>query len=89
MTKGKLENQLVDPYYPNKFVPPEFIRDILSEANQDFPMVDFEFEIPHKWPLEEYKEKYEELERQMIEIISWRARWFGKKETKPKIEKSS
>lgn len=84
MTAGKFEEKIVRPYLPNKIVPPEYIRDILKEANNDFPTIDFEFELPHKWQNEEYKNKYEELERQMIEILSWRARWFGNKETDKK-----
>jgi hypothetical protein len=78
MTNGKLEKELVEPYLPSKIVPPEYIRDVLHEANNDFPSIDFEYEIPHKWPVEEYKNRYEELERQMLEIINWRLRWFGK-----------
>jgi hypothetical protein len=69
---------------PNKIVPAEYIRDILNQANKDFPAEEFEFEIPHKWTLEEYKNQYEELERQMIEVLSWRSRWFGKRETESK-----
>jgi hypothetical protein len=82
MTKGKFEEQLVDPYLPDKIVPPEYIRDVFEEANQDFPTVDFDYELPHKWRAEEYQGKYEELERQMIEILAWRARWFGLKKEK-------
>jgi len=82
MSKGKFEEQLVDPYLPNKIVPPEYIKDVIKEANQDFPTVDFNYELPHKWRAEEYQDKYEELERQMIEILAWRARWFGQKKDK-------
>ena len=82
MNKGKFEEILVDPYLPNKIVPPEYIKDVIMEANQDFPIVDFVYELPHKWRPEEYKEKYEELERQMIEILAWRARWLGLKKEK-------
>ncbi len=84
MIKGKLEKTLVDPYLPNKIVPPEYVRDVLNEANVDFPLIKFDYEIPHKWPIEEYKKRYEELEQQMLEIISWRIRWFGNKETDKK-----
>ena len=79
MKKGKFEEQLVDPYLPSKIVPPEYIRDIIKDANQDFPTLDFDYGLPHKWRNEEYQEKYEELERQMIEILAWRVRWFGQK----------
>lgn len=79
MKKGKLEEQLVEPYLPNKFVPPEFINDIIKEADKDFPSLDFDYELPHKWRTDEYKEKYEELESQLIEVLAWRARWFGQK----------
>lgn len=79
MKKGKFEEILVDPYLPNKIVPPEYIRDVVKEANMDFPNLDFNYELPHKWSREEYEGKYEELERQVIEIIAWRARWFGQK----------
>ena len=82
MAKGKFEEQLVDPYLPNKIVPPEYIKDVIKEANQDFPTVDFDYELPHKWRAEEYQKKYEELERQMVEIVAWRARWFGQKKDK-------
>jgi hypothetical protein len=82
MNKGKFEEILVDPYFPNKIVPPEYIKDVITEANQDFPIVDFVYELPHKWRPEEYQEKYEELERQMIEILAWRARWFGLRKEK-------
>jgi hypothetical protein len=82
LNKGKFEEQLVDPYLPNKIVPPEFIRDVIKEANQDFPTLDFDYDLPHKWRSEEYREKYEEIERQMIEILAWRARWFGQKNSK-------
>jgi hypothetical protein len=78
MTKGKLEKTLVDPYLPSKIVPPDYIRDVLQEADKDFPSVDFEYEIPHKWTAEEYQNRYEELERQMLEILKWRQLWFGK-----------
>jgi hypothetical protein len=78
MTKGKLEKDLVDPYLPSKIVPPDYIRDILHEAEKDFPSVDFEYEIPHKWRAEEYQTRYEELERLMLEILKWRQLWFGK-----------
>jgi hypothetical protein len=37
MTKGKLEKELVEPYMPNKIVPPEYIKDVLQAANKDFP----------------------------------------------------
>jgi hypothetical protein len=80
MNKGKLEKELVEPYLPSKIVPPEFIRDVLHEANKDFPSIEFEYELPHKWSDEEYKNRYEALERQMVEILSWRQRWFGKQE---------
>ena len=63
---------------PNKIVPPEYIRDILHEANNDFPSIEFEYELPHKWAEGEYKNRYEELERQMMEVLNWRQRWFGK-----------
>ena len=82
MKKGKFEEQLVEPYLPNKIVPPEYIKDIVEEANKDFPALDFDYELPHKWPTNEYQEKYEELESQMIEVIAWRARWFGQKTKK-------
>jgi hypothetical protein len=84
MIEGKFEEQIVKPYLPNKIIPAEFIRDVLNEADKDFPTIDFEFEVPHKWGNEEYKERYEELERQMLEILSWRTRWFGKKENDKK-----
>jgi hypothetical protein len=84
LIKGKFENQIVEPYLPNKIVPPEYIRDVLNEANQDFPALDFEIDVPHKWAIQEYKDRYEELERQMMEILSWRIRWFGNKETDKK-----
>ena len=79
LKKGKFEEQLVIPYLPNKIVPPEYIRDVIEEANQDFPSLDFDYDLPHKWRNEEYQEKYEELERQMIEILAWRTRWFVQK----------
>ena len=60
----------------------EFIKDVLEEANIDFPALDFDYELPHKWGNNEYQKKYEELESQMIEIIAWRARWFGQKTKK-------
>lgn len=78
MTKGKFEETIVDPYLPNKIVPPEYIRDILKDANNDFPLIKFEYELPHKWPNEEYKLRYEELERQLMEVLNWRLRWFGR-----------
>jgi hypothetical protein len=78
MTKGKFEKVLVDPYLPGKIIPPDYIRDVLQEADKDFPQVDFEYEIPHKWPIEEYKNQYEELERLMLEVLKWRQNWFGK-----------
>ena len=81
MKKGKLEKELVEPYLPNKTIPPEYIRDVLNEANKDFPLRDFDYEVPHKWTLEEYKDRYERLEQQMLEIINWRIRWLGNKET--------
>ncbi len=77
MIKGKLEKDLVDDYLPNKNVPPEYIRDVLSEANKTFPLIEFEYEIPHNWPVEEYQNRYEALERQMLEILQWRLSWFG------------
>ena len=80
MDKGKLEKTLVDSYLPNKIVPPEYIRDVLDEANRDFPLIEFEYDIPHNFTLEEYKRKYEELEHQMLEVLNWRFRWFGKPE---------
>ena len=43
-----------------------------------FHLVDFDYEIPHKWTAEEYQNQYEELERQMLEILKWRQLWFGK-----------
>jgi hypothetical protein len=80
MDKGKFEKTIVDPYLPDKIVPPEYIKDVLDEANRDFPIVEFEYEVPHDLPLEEYKARYEELEHQMLEILNWRFRWFGKPE---------
>jgi hypothetical protein len=85
--RGKLEKELVEPYMPNKIVPPEYIRDVLEAANKDFPLIDWEYIVPHTMTNEEYIKRYEELERQMIEILKWRIRWFGKsdvRETKPK-----
>lgn len=79
MKQGKFEEKIVEPYLPNKIVPPEYIKDVVEEANKDFPNLDFDYELPHKWQSSEYQEKYEELERQMIEVIAWRARWFGQK----------
>jgi hypothetical protein len=77
MIKGKLEKELVDAYLPNKIVPPEYIRIVLTEANKAFPLIEFDYEIPHKWPIEEFKTRYEILERQMLEILTWRINWFG------------
>ncbi len=77
MTKGRLEKTLVDPYLPSKIVPPEYIRDILNESNNDFPSIEFEYDLPHKWNADEYQSRYEELERQMLEILNWRQSWFG------------
>jgi len=51
----------------------------LEKANKDFPNLDFNYELPHKWPNNEYREKNEELERQMVELIAWRSLWFGQK----------
>jgi hypothetical protein len=82
LKKGKFEEQIVQPYIPNKIVPPEFVRDVIEEANADFPTLNFDYELPHKWRADEYQEKYEELERQMIEVIAWKARWFGQKTNK-------
>jgi hypothetical protein len=84
MNKGKFENILVDPYLPNKNVPPEYIKDVLMEANHDFPFIEFQYKVPHNFTLEEYKNKYEDIEHQMLEIISWRLRWFGKTEPSEK-----
>jgi hypothetical protein len=84
MSKGRLEKTIVDPYLPNKIVPPEYIKDVLDEANRDFPLVEFEYQIPHNFPLEEYKNRYEELEHQMLEILNWRFQWFGKPEPQEK-----
>ncbi len=39
LIKGKLEKQIVDPYLPNKIIPPEYIRDVLIEANKAFPLI--------------------------------------------------
>lgn len=78
LKKGKLEKDLVEAYLPDKIIPPEYIRDVLIEANKSFPLIEFDYEVPHKWPLEEYKTRYELLERQMLEIIKWRFDWFGK-----------
>ena len=80
MPKGKFEDELVLPYLPSKIVPPEFIRDILNEADAEFPTMDFELEVPHDWTLEEYKDKFEDLEEVIIEILTWRKKWFGGQE---------
>jgi len=77
LKKGKLEKDLVDAYLPNKIIPPEYIRDVLVEAYKNFPLVEFDYELPHNWPIKEYKNRYENLERQMLEIIQWRLSWFG------------
>ena len=82
MLKGKLEKTIVDPYLPSKIVPPEYIRDVLYEANNDFPLIEFEYELPHKWSTDEYSSRYEQLERQMLEILNWRQTWFGKQDSK-------
>ena len=82
MLKGKLEKTIVDPYLPSKIVPPEYIRDVLYEANNDFPLIEFEYELPHKWSTDEYASRYEQLERQMLEILNWRQTWFGKQDSK-------
>lgn len=78
MSDGKFEKELVEPYYPDKFIPPEYIRDILKEANKDFPVIESDIQVPHKWPLEEYKERYETMESELIEILKWRVKWLGK-----------
>jgi hypothetical protein len=82
LKKGKFEEKLVEPYLPNKIVPPEYIKDVLEEANKDFPVLDFDYELPHKWSSNEYQKRYEELESQMIEIIAWKTRWFSQKQKK-------
>ena len=84
MKKGKLEKDLVDAYLPNKVIPPEYIRDVLAEANKNFPLVEFDYELHHNWPIKEYKNRYENLERQMLEIIQWRLSWFGQLGAKKK-----
>ncbi len=61
MIKGRLEKELVEPYVPNKIVPPEYIKDVLEEANKDFPLIDFEYKVPHTLTVEEYRNRYEEL----------------------------
>ena len=81
MKKGKLEKDLVDPYLPNKIVPPEYIRDRLEAAKKDFPLIDWEYSVPHNFTSEEYRKRYEELERQMVEILEWRVRWLGESES--------
>ena len=48
--------------------------DLLEEANHDFPIIEFEYEVSHNLPLEEYKNRYEELEHQILEILNWRFR---------------
>lgn len=78
MIKGKLEKELVEPYLPDKIVPPEYIREVLQEATDDFPLTDFEYVVPHNMTSEKYVERYEELEQHMVEILNWRLRWFGK-----------
>jgi hypothetical protein len=82
LKKGKFEEKLVEPYLPNKIVPPEYIKDVLEEANNDFPVLDFDYELPHKWSSNEYPKRYEELESQMIEVIAWKTRWFSQKPKK-------
>jgi hypothetical protein len=77
MTKGKFEKVLVESYLPKKMVPPEYIRDTLQEAEDDFPIFDFEYSLPHVFTSDEYRNRYEDLERHMIEILEWRQRWFG------------
>ena len=84
MKKGKLEKDLVDAYLPDKIIPPEYIRDVLIDAIEAFPIIEFDYEVPHKWPLEEYKTRYELLERQMLEILKWRVDWFGTLGTRTK-----
>jgi len=44
-----------------KNVPPEYIKDILNQSNRAFSVVEFEYKVPHDFPLEEYKNRYEEL----------------------------
>jgi hypothetical protein len=82
LNKGKFKEQIVEPYMPNKIAPPEFIKDIIEEANADFPTLHFDYELPHKWHADEYPKKYEDLERQMIEVLAWKTRWFGQKTKK-------
>jgi hypothetical protein len=81
---GKFYEKLLKPYLPNKMISPEHVRDVLNEADQDFPDVHFIYELPHKWTIDEYRERYEDLEHQIIEIVAWRIRWFGKKSTEQK-----
>ena len=59
MNKGRLEKELVEPYVPNKIVPPEYIKDVLEEANKDFPLIDFEYNVPHTLTVEEYRNRWE------------------------------
>jgi hypothetical protein len=63
---------------------PEHARDVLNEVDQDFSDVHFIYELPHRWTIDEYSERYEDLEHQIIEIVAWRIRWFGKKNTESK-----
>jgi hypothetical protein len=77
MTKGKFEKILVESYLPKKMVPPDYIRDILNEADNDFPLFDFEYSLPHVLTSDEYRQRYEDLEKHIIEVLEWRHVWFG------------
>jgi hypothetical protein len=87
MPKGKFEKILVESYLPKKMVPPDYIRDILREADEDFPIFDFEYSLPHVLTSDEYRNRYEDLEKHIIEIIEWRQRWFGNKKPIEKNQK--
>jgi hypothetical protein len=77
MKKGKFEKTLVESYLPKKLVPPDYIKDILNEADDDFPIFDFEYSLPHVLTSDEYRQRYEDLEKHMMEVLEWRQRWFG------------
>jgi len=74
-------NEVLIPAYTCFSVPSAIIKAGLkvSLCDIDPSTLDFDYELPHKWSGGEYQRKYEELERQMIEILAWRARWFGQK----------
>jgi hypothetical protein len=64
------------------------VKQIVDEAKTAFPLVHFEFQEPRQWNFIQYQHHYDSLAHQVLELIGWYQKWFGR-ESSLESEKSA